>query len=176
MKKIVLIVLALTLVLSLCACGETEEKGKETQPTTSGSQQKETSTSPKGYSLKIDGVTFGIGMDAEKVVAQLGECEPVISESCGDMGGDDYEYNYTDYVVYANNGGGSVRIYCVELVSDMVETAEGISPSATVDEVKEVYGEPTSESSANLIYEKDGMELIFFLKDGAVDAIQYREK
>lgn len=175
MKKIVLIVLALVMVLSLCACGGTDGNGGETQPTTD-IEPKDTVTSPKGYSLNIDGVTFGIGMDAEKVVAELGACEPVISESCGDMGGDDYEYNYTDYVIYANNGGGSVRIYCVELNSDMVETAEGISPSATVDEVKEAYGDPTSESSANLIYEKDGMELIFFLKDGAVDAIQYKEK
>ncbi len=173
MKKLIMIVLALTLVLALCACGNDE--GGDTTPTTESKTQ-ELSSTPIGYGLKINGVSFGIGMDAQKVCPQLGDKEPVISESCGDMGGDDYEYNYSDYVVYANNGGGAVRIYCVELRSDMVATAEGITTTASVDEVKEVYGTPASESSANMIYEKDGMQLIFFLKDGAVDAIQYREK
>lgn len=167
MKKTVSILLALTLVLSMCACGAA-------QSTTA--TKKETSTSPIGYPLKIDGVTFGIGQDAEEVVAKLGACEPVVSESCGDMGGNDYEYPYQDFVIYANDGDGPIRIYCVELVSDMVATAEGISLSATVDEVKEVYGDPTSETATILIYEKAGMQLIFFLKDSAVDAIQYREK
>ncbi|MBE6924991.1 MAG: hypothetical protein E7466_07150 [Ruminococcaceae bacterium] len=176
MKKIILIVLALTLTLSLCACGGSEGS-EETKATTGNSGTKqELSTSPIGYSLKVNNVTFGIGMGAEDVVAKLGAVEPVKSESCGDMGGDDYEYDFTDYVIYANDGGGAIRIYCVELRSDMVATAEGISPSASVDEVKEAYGTPTSESSANLIYEKDGMELVFFLKGDAVDAIQYREK
>jgi predicted small lipoprotein YifL len=174
MKKIILIVLALTLVFSLCACGGSE--GCDNKPAENNNAKQELATSPIGYGLKVNGVTFGIGMGAEDVVKKLGAVEPVKSESCGDMGGDDYEYNYNDYVIYANDGGGAIRIYCVELRSDMVATAEGISPSASVDEVKEIYGAPTSESSANLIYEKDGMELVFFLKGDAVDAIQYREK
>ena len=69
MKRLILIVLALVMVLSLCACGGAGETGGETKPTT-GSKQ-ELSDSPIGYSLKIDDVTFGIGMDAEAINRSL---------------------------------------------------------------------------------------------------------
>lgn len=172
MKKFLMLVLAMTLVLSLCACGGDNGGDATTPPAQSGS----TSDTPMGYAMKINGVSFGVGMDAQKVVEKLGACEPVITESCGDMGGNDYEYAYQDYIVYANDGTGAVRIYCVELISDLVATAENVTIGDTAEDVKGVYGDPASETSTGLIYEKDGMQLIFIMDGGEVTSIQYLEK
>lgn len=174
MKKILVLMLALVLVVSLCACG----KGNEGD---SGDQTAKESTSnvsdtPMGHAMKVNGVTFGVGMDAEKVVAQLGACEPVITESCGDMGGNDYEYAYDDFIIYANNGGGAVRIYCVEIISDLATTAEGLTIGDTAEDVKSTCGDPTSETDTGLIYEEDGMQMIFILENGEVTSVQYLEK
>lgn len=172
MKKFLMTVLALVLVLSLCACGG--DNGGD--PTTPPAQNNTTTDSPIGYAMKVNGTSFGVGMDAQKVVEKLGACEPVVTESCGDMGGNDYEYAYQDYIVYANDGTGAVRIYCVEIISDLVATPENVTIGDTAEDVKGVYGDPTTESSTSLIYEKDGMQLIFITEDGGVTSIQYLEK
>lgn len=172
MKKILATMLAIMLVLGLCACGG--DNGGN--PTTPPAQSNGTSDAPMGYAMKVNGISFGVGMDAQKVVEKLGACEPVITESCGDMGGDDYEYAYQDYIIYANNGGGAVRIYCVEIISDLVSTPENVIIGDSAEAVKTAYGDPTSETATSLIYEKDGMQLIFILENDSVTSIQYLEK
>lgn len=175
MKKILALMLALMMVLSLCACGGDTDNGGETTPPAQNNNSNVSDT-PMGYAMKIGDVSFGVGMDAGKVVEKLGKCEPVITESCGDMGGDDYEYAYQDYIVYANNGGGAVRIYCVEIISDLVSTPENVTIGDTAEDVKGVYGDPTSQTDTSLIYEKDGMQLIFIMENSEVTSIQYLEK
>ncbi len=175
MKKILAMMLALMLVLSLCACGGDTDNGDATTPLAQNNNN-HVSDTPMGYAMKVGDVSFGVGMDAEKVVAKLGACEPVITESCGDMGGDDYEYAYQDYIVYANNGGGAVRIYCVEIISDLVATPENVTIGDTAEDVKGVYGDPASQTDTSLIYEKDGMQLIFIMENSEVTSIQYLEK
>lgn len=178
MKKIIVMMLALMLVAGLCACGGGDKGGssdltaKESNP----GKTSDVSDTPMGHAMKVNGVTFGVGMDAEKVVAQLGACEPVITESCGDMGGNDYEYAYDDFIIYANNGGGAIRIYCVEIISDLATTAEGLTIGDAAEDVKSTCGDPTSETDTGLIYEEDGMQLIFILDNGEVTSIQYLEK
>lgn len=180
MKKIIAMLLALMLVASLCACGKGDE-GKSSDKTAKENKPGSANTSnvsdtPIGHAMKVDGVTFGIGMDAEKVVAQLGAIEPVITESCGDMGGNDYEYVYDDFVIYANDGGGAIRIYCMEITTDLANTVEGLTIGDTTETVTSTCGAPTSQSDANIIYEQDGMQLIFFMENDEVTAIQYLEK
>ena len=171
MKKMLTLLLAFVLVFGLCACGN-----DATDNTTTTTQPAQNGNTPMGYSMKIGDVTFGIGMNATEVSQKLGACEPFITESCGDMGGNDYEYDYQDYIIYANDGAGSVRIYCMEIKSDLVSTPENISIGDSAEDVKGAYGEPTSAGDTNMVYEKDGMQLIFILDGGEVTAIQYLEK
>lgn len=153
MKRLTAIIVILML---LSACGKTEPE-------------------PVGYTLNISGVTFGMGADAEAVAQQLGGCTPIVSESCGAMGGNDYEYPFPDLTIYANDGGGFRRIYCVVLESDLVKTSEDISIGDTVEDVTGVYGEPDEVTSFALTYRKGGMELIFLIADNTVSSIQYLE-
>ena len=175
MKKMIAMMLALVLVVGLCACGKGNE-GDSGNQNTQNSGTSNVSDTPIGYAMKHNGVTFGVGMDAQKVVAQLGACEPVLTESCGDMGGDDYEYAYDDFTIYANNGGGAVRIYCVQINSDMASTVEGITIGDDSETVISTCGAPTSQSDSSIIYEKDGMQQIFFLENDEIVSIQYLEK
>ena len=177
MKKFLAMMLALIMVLSLWACGKDAEGGDQTTkpaPEKPGSETPNVQDTPVGYAMTVKGVTFGVGMNAETVAEKLGAGEPVVTESCGDMGGDDYDYDCGDFVIYANNGGGAVRIYCVEIISDLVSTPEGVALCDEAADVKAAYGDPTSETGSCLTYEKDGMELRFFLDEGGqVSSIQY---
>ena len=174
MKRFFAMMLAMMLVLGLCACGGDTDNGGDTTPPAQNNNN--ISDSPMGYAMMDKDVVFGIGMDAEKVVAKLGACEPVITESCGDMGGDDYEYAYQDYIIYANNGGGAVRIYCVELISDLVSTPEKVAIGDDAKAVEAAYGEPTGKTDTSMSYDFSGMQLIFIMENGEVTSIQYLEK
>ncbi len=171
MKKFVLITLALILALSLCACGGDNGSSKDsTKPTGSSS----TSRDAIGYTFTTGGNKFGVGMDAKKVVEKLGTYKDrAVTESCGDMGGNDINYFYANFTIYANDAEGYERIYCIELTSDVEATEKNVCIGATADEVKNAYGAPSSETSTGLIYKKDGMSLTFMLENGAVSSIQY---
>ena len=187
MKKIIAMMLALMLVLCLCACGDdatNNDSSKNDNTADNGTNNTNNdgngstalSDTPVGYALTVKGCTFGIGMDAEKVVAKLGEHELTKSESCGAMGGNDYDYNFGDYVIYANDGNGAIRIYSMSITSDLVETPEGLTIGSTVEEVTGTLGQPTSQTATLLDYEKDGVVLRFSIDDDTVQKIDYLEK
>lgn len=174
MKKFVSIALALILALSLCACGEDNSSKDNTKPTASTSPN--ASRDAIGYTFTSNGTKFGVGMDAKKVVEKLGTYKDrAVTESCGDMGGNDINYFYANFTIYANDAEGYERIYCIELTSDVEATEKNICIGATTDEVKAAYGTPSTESSTGLIYQKDDMTLTFMLdtEKGTVSSIQY---
>lgn len=164
------IILALVLSLSLFGCAK---DAGNTPDSPTQSTKVEPSPTPIGYGFTYDGVTFGIGMDAEKAIEALGAPKSEDkTESCA-FGGFDIVYTYDNFKISANDEHGFQRIYCVTLINDMAETAKGICCGSTSDDVIAAYGEPTSSNAAGMYYEKDGMELQFLMKDGAVDKIQY---
>ena len=164
------IVLALVLALTLCGCAKTDDgAATPTQPTT----QVNPSESPIGYGFTYNGVTFGIGMDADKVIAALGEPKSEEKTASCAFGGNDIVYTYDNFKISANDENGFNRIYGIQLLNDMAETQKGIYKDCSAADVTAAYGEATSSNAAGLYYAKDGMELQFMLKDGAVDRIQY---
>lgn len=148
--------LAVLLCLTLCGCG------KEKLP------------QPVGYVFHSQGVDIAIGMDADVVESQLGACTPVVWEN--GQGGNDYEYVYEDYTVFANDRNGFKEIYRVVLTSDLVKTGEDISIGDTTEDVTGVYGAADRATSTALVYQKGGMELIFTIKNDLVHEIQYQQK
>lgn len=60
------------------------------------------------------------------------------------------------------------------LRDDLVSTAEGIRIGSTMDEVRQVYGEPDLDTGLSLQYYKGSSKLQFdFKEDGTVEFIQY---
>lgn len=172
MKKFVAIAMAAVLALSLCACGEDTPKEPEassksteaTNPVTQG---------PVGYTFTHNGVQFGVDMSAAKVVEALGEyTDRAETESCA-FGGMDVDYYYPDFVINTNTEDGYERIYSIRLVSDMVETEEGVCLFQSADDVTAAYGQAAQTTDTSMVYEKDGMTLTFLLTDGEVSSIQY---
>ena len=169
MKATICIVLAMILALGMFGCAKNEDTGATTQPTI----QVTPGTSPIGYGFTYNGVTFGIGMDADAVIAALGEPKSQEKTASCAFGGYDIVYTYDNFKISANDENGFNRIYGIQLINDMAETQENIYTGCMAEEVIAKYGDPTSSNAAGLYYAKDGMELQFMLKDGAVDKIQY---
>lgn len=168
--RILTIILALALSVSLFACTQTEDGATTpSQPSTVETPSK----TPLGYGFTYNSVTFGIGMDADQVIAALGEPKSQEKTASCAFGGYDIVYTYDNFKISANDENGFNRIYCITLINDMAETQKGIYKECSADEVTAAYGEPTSSNAAGLYYAKDGMELQFILKDGVVDVIQY---
>ena len=174
MKKIAATVLALTMILALCACGGAPET--PTTPTEPQQQGNTGKTTPAGYLFTYNGYQFGVDINADEVLANLGEPrDQYTSESCA-FGGEDTVYYYSSIQVSTNNEYGYERIYSIYLEDDLVSTEEGICVGSTADDVKNAYGEPGDKSTATcLIYEKDGMTLNFNLVDGLVSTILYND-
>lgn len=171
MKKLILIALVLVMALAMCACGNDPAV---TDPTGTTGSSANVPTNPIGYTFTYNNVKFGVGMTAENVVKELGDPKDrAVSESCA-FGGNDIVYYYGSSVaISTNDENGYERIFCIELVDDLVETEEGVCIGDTADKVKSTYGEASSETDNGLVYNKDSMTLTFILTDGAVSSIQY---
>lgn len=171
MKKISLIVVLLIVVSMLCACGD----GVAQTPNTTAPQA-EKDEGPVGYTFTYDDVKMGVGMDGTKVLEALGEAKSrVVSASCA-FGGNDIQYDYMSVKITTNDENGYEQIYLIQLVDDMAHTEKGIKIGSSSDAITAAYGDPTTTNAGGFIYEKDGMELRFLLKDGTVTSIQYMLK
>lgn len=174
MKKTAWIALILIFAMALCACGGNDAPGAggSSTPTATVSGTNPSDT-PLGYSFTYNNVTFGVGMDAAPVLEALGETKSrVVSASCA-FGGNDIVYDYQSVKISTNDETGNEMIYCIELVDDQAQTQKNLKIGAAADAVTAAYGDATKTNAGGLIYEKDGMELRFLLKNGKVSSIQY---
>lgn len=162
MKRMMLMAAAIALIL--CACGKQSVGSSTTPAAVSG-----------GYTVIYNGVKLSVGMPAEEALGKLGAADDKItSESCAFGGSDTVYYYGTGVQVSTNDELGYERIFSIYLSDDLVSTEEGVCIGNTVEQVKAAYGEPGSKSTGNsLAYEKDGMTLTFFVKDGTVTSIRY---
>lgn len=168
MKKFSLIAVFLIAAMVLCACG-----GGAPQSTEGSEQGGQVQEGPVGYTFTYDDVQMGVDMDAADVLEALGEAKSrVVSASCA-FGGNDIVYDYQSVKISTNDELGYERIYCIEVVDDMAQTEKGIKIGSASDAVTAAYGEPTTTNAGGVIYEKDGMQLRFLMKDGKVTSIQY---
>lgn len=173
MKRFLALTLAVLMVLGLCACGNDDSSnGAATEPTKGG--DKAPATTPVGYTFTYKDYQFGVGMSVEAVLENLGEPDMKLeSESCA-FGGKDTVYYYGSLQISTNDEDGYEKIYSIYVDNDLLPTEEGVNVNDTAQQVKDVYGEPGSNSTENcLIYAKAGMYLKFILKDNKVSSITY---
>ena len=166
MKKLLCIVLALVSVLALCACTDNGGNTTTTTPTTGDN-------TPKGYLFTYNNQQIGLNMKMADAQAKIGaETKKNTSDSCA-FDGTDTVYYYDSIRITTSDDRGYEWVYEITLLDDVVATQEGIRVGSTADEVVAKYGQSEGGTDALLTYAKDGMKLLFSMKDGKVSAIRY---
>lgn len=181
MKKLVLLT-GLVASMVLTACGGSEEKvisGEVNNVVTESTQEEsaqaeEVQADVNGYVFVSEGVSIEIDGEAQAYVDGMSEPVSIYeSPSCafGDL---DKIHTYNGFEMDTYSLEGVDYVSAIIFLDDSVTTAEGIAIGATVEDVKAAYGEPTSEESTILTYEKDEMKLCFLIKDNSVVSVEYR--
>lgn len=161
-KKIVLLTAAMTMAAALTACGGSDDGG------TGGTKE----ASGEGYTFTSGSTVIEMNADASAVVEELGESDDYFeSESCA-FEGLDKVYTYPGFQLNTYPVDDKDYVLSVVFMDDTVSTDEGISIGSTKDEVTEAYGEPSSESSSKLVYEKGDSELTVGLDGDSVSTLE----
>ena len=157
MNKKIKCLLALVFVFILSAC----DGGGKAPP-------------PDRYFFTVGDVTFSVGDDADEVTARLGECNSSASvPSCAGEGFDEV-YRYNGLKILAHRDAKGAKITEIDLLSDLLPTAEGVFIGDDADKIKDIYGEGEG-FSGGVEYRAEGCRLRFFITDGRVTGIKYLE-
>lgn len=158
--KIVTVICCAAMLISLCACngGNKENAGSNSNP----------------YAVTYKDIKIELDKPAASVLEKLGT--PKYSDNLGDCGGIGVQmkYTYDDITVNTLKEEGGEVIHKISFLNDLVSTSKGISLGSSESEVREAYGNPSSEENGKLIYKKNALELEFTIKNGSVSAVNYR--
>ncbi len=158
MKKILCISVCILMLMSLVACdnGTPADQGD------------------KPYLFAVGGTNIAIGGEKEAVVKALGEPRKIDRTGSCKTEEMDETYYYTGFDLrFEYSTGKGYLVYMIELKDDTVKTPEGIAIGSNREAVLKAYGEPSMESSGNLIYRKGGTELTILFGGDAVEVIRY---
>ncbi len=166
MKKLILIVLSLILSASLFACtAPADDNGGNGNPPKT-SKYNFVVVNKNNYAVKIDA-------DMADVLAALGEPLKYFEAASCAFEGLDKTYTYAGYTVLTRPDGKKDYVNSIELTDDSVQTPEGAYIGMTIEAVKNIYGNPSEETTTLLSYTDGNATLSFVLKDGKVISIQY---
>ncbi len=175
MKKRFLSMIAVTaLVLSFVGCGSTSSdtkviEGNATQESAASTE----SAASGGYSFNYNGTVIAVDTDAAPIVEKLGEPKSYFeSPSCAAEGIGKL-YTYDDFEIQTYPDGDTDLILYVLLRTDNVATNEGIDLSSSKDDIVAAYGEPSSEATGSMTYEKNGTKLVFIFDGESLISIEY---
>ncbi len=156
MKQTLSLLLALLMLLAFCAC--TPEP-----------------PAAKPYGATINGVNIELDAEANPLLLRLGTHSTYDQSPTCAFEGYDKVYGYGSFEVETYTLGGIDYIRAVHLLDDTQATRKGISVGATVEAVKEAYGDPSRETSLGLMYTSEETVLEFLIRDGKVTNINYRK-
>ena len=163
-RRMIAMTAALAACFALTACGG----GSESSSEGSGSGQ----ASGGGYTFTSGSTEIAMNADAAAVVEELGEADDYFeSESCA-FEGLDKVYTYPGFQLNTYPVDDKDYVLSVVFMDDTVSTDEGISIGSTKNEVTEAYGDPTSESATELVYEKGDSELKVGLDGDSVSTLE----
>ena len=169
-----LVMMCLLAACMLVGCGGEDEKVIGGNNNSQQESNKNENSEKAGYVFQSNGVSVVIDAEAAPILDGLGKEDSYYeSPSCafGDL---DKIYVYPGFEVDTYSLEGVDYVSAVIFLDDSVATPEGVGIGETVDKVKEVYGEPTSETATMYAYVKDHMKLCFIINDGTVEAVEYR--
>lgn len=134
----------------------------------------EEESSLKGYTYSYEGVDIEIDALAAPLVEALGEPLSYFEAKSCAFEGLDKMYTYSSFELDTYPTGDDDFVSAVIFKDDSISTPEGIRIGSTLDEVKRIYGEDFKEDVGQIIYEKDGMHLVFIISEDIVASIEYR--
>ena len=129
----------------------------------------------KGYVFTLKGLDLYIGQSLDIMGAYGTPVGHDESEACGGIPGKDCVYVYSGVTIKTTPAKGGENVICmIELTDDTYKIPEGLTIGATANEVKDKMGNKGTETDTALTYAKDGMKLVFILRNGLVTNIQYQ--
>ena len=158
-RRVLAMTAACITAVALTACGGSGGSGSS-------------SSGGDGYTFKSGSTVIEMNADAAAVVEELGEANDYFeSESCA-FEGLDKVYSYPGYQLKTYPVEDKDYVLSVVFMDDTVSTEEGISIGSTKEEVTEAYGEPSSESATELVYEKGDTEMTIGLDGDSVSTLE----
>lgn len=188
-KRSVALVVAASVMTVIAACAPKEEGGNAPQlisggtaatvvANTSDSKQEPSASaaSNDSYGLLYNGVLVTPGMEVDAAIKALGEgyVKSADIDDC-DFNGKSTTYDYKYFVLFADNrDGGKFKISTIDVRDPSVDCG-GIKIGSTLEDVKKVYGTPSSEEIYGLCYQKDHIQIQFISVDEkTVSSILYK--
>ena len=177
MRRLLTLALAAGIILTLSSCSASSSgdnnperiAGWQTKVSQAGnrpvSDGNNNAAVESGFFFTYNGVKLVLDTEVEPVIKELGK-EYIYTEnpSCAYVG-IDYTYDYKSLIIFAQENGGKIVIDTVEARNDTVD-CNGIKVGQSFDDVKKVFGEPTSVEDFGITYVKNGIKLQF-LSDGS---------
>ncbi len=163
-RKAMAMAAAMIMAMALTACGGSGDG--------SSASSDEPAAGGDGYTFTSGSTVIAMNEDASAVVEELGEADDYFeSESCA-FEGLDKVYSYPGFQLNTYPVDDKDYVLSVVFMDDTVSTDEGISIGSTKDEVTEAYGDPSSESATELVYEKGDTELKIGLDGDSVTTLE----
>ena len=99
--------------------------------------------------------------------------EPDGTEEIPTDEGSDTQYFYGDVEITTHKENGVEKIYSIYFMKNTVATGEGVTVGDPLSKVQAAYGEPVSQLGTEYVYERDGVMLIFIIRDSIVQSVEY---
>ena len=173
-RKFLSMIMVATLALAFVGCGSSSNDTKVIE----GGASQEASASASdaedsGFVFNYNGTAIAVDTDAAPIVEKLGEPKSYFeSPSCAAEGIGKL-YTYDDFEIQTYPDGDADLILYVQLRTDNVATDEGIDLSSSRDDIIAAYGEPSSEATGSMTYEKNGTKLVFIFDGDSLISIEY---
>ncbi len=167
MKKLILTVLMCSAIFTLAACGSDETDSTEAGTSASAG------TSSDGYTFTVDGITIAMHENAADIIEALGDPVNYTEAASCAFEGLDKTYTYSDFILRTYPNGDEDYVYGIDILSDMVETEEGLTIGDSTEDVEDLYPGAAADSTGAYVIESGDMYLDIRTTDGTVTAIYY---
>ena len=174
-KKLVsLMLVVMVCMFSLVACGGGDDKGNDGNNGGGGDAANTPNGSSSGYTFEYKGTSISVNTAIEPVIEKIGEPSSKFEAPSSAGQGTDFIYTYSGFEIDTSPAENITNaIAAIIIVSDEVETPEGITIGNTKEEVEAAYGTDYTESNGMMTYAKGDMKLNFLIKNNVVDSVQY---
>ncbi len=185
MKKLICIVLSLCLVLALTACGgddASDNKDNANAQANPNASVQDSQDNPAegqdapaepGFAFIYNGTEIIMNAPAADTLEVLGEPKSYTEEASCAFEGLDKTYYFGSFYLQTYPMGDVDYIYCVWLVDDSVNTAEGIYIGAPESQVEAAYGADAYNGTNAYSVTKGDSKLTVIIDAGVVSSIQY---
>lgn len=196
MKKLICILLALCLMLALAACGGKDDAAANNNQADSNVQadnsndnnndaaqdnagddqpavEDNNAPAEAGFVFTYNGTDISMNAPAADILAALGEPKSQTEEPSCAFDGMDKTYYYGSFYLQTYPMTDGDYIYCLWMVDDSVNTAEGIYIGAPEAQVEAAYGAENYNGSNAYVVTKGDSKLTVIIDGGVVSSIQY---